>query len=106
MGRIKQTYIKRAGMEIYRTHKEELTGNFEANKEKVNEYTDIDSKPVKNKIAGYLTKYVKRMQKKEAKDTGSSQENVKEDSQESGQEDSEIIEKSVEVAAHYETKNN
>lgn len=102
MGRIKQTYIKRAGMEIYRTHKEELAGDFEANKEKVNEYIDIDSKPVRNKIAGYLTKYVKRMQKKEAKDTGSSQENV----EEASQEDSAVVEKSVEVAAQQKTKNN
>ncbi len=93
-------------MEIYCTHKEELADNFEANKEKVNEYTDIDSKPVRNKIAGYLTKYVKRMQKKEAKDTGSSQENVEEDSQEASQEDSAVVEKSVEVAAQPETKNN
>ncbi|PKP56063.1 MAG: hypothetical protein CVT88_10610 [Candidatus Altiarchaeales archaeon HGW-Altiarchaeales-1] len=28
MGRIKQTYLKRAAMEIYRTHKEELADNF------------------------------------------------------------------------------
>ncbi len=89
-------------MEIYRTHKEELAGDFEANKEKVNEYIDIDSKPVRNKIAGYLTKYVKRMQKKEAKDTGSSQENV----EEASQEDSAVVEKSVEVAAQQKTKNN
>ncbi len=51
-------------MEIYRTHKEELADNFEANKEKVNEYTDIESKPIRNKIAGYLTKYTKRMRRK------------------------------------------
>ncbi len=79
-------------MEIYRTHKEELADNFEANKERVNEYTDIESKPVRNKIAGYLTKYVKRMQKKEAKDTGSSQESVSQES--------------VQEAAQQETKNN
>ncbi len=93
-------------MEIYRTHKEELTSNFETNKEKVKEYTDIDSKPVRNKIAGYLTKYVKRMQKKEAKDISSSQENVEEDNQEPGREDSEVVEKSVEIVAQQETKNN
>jgi len=93
-------------MEIYRTHKEELTSNFETNKEKVKEYTDIDSKPVRNKIAGYLTKYVKRMQKKEAKDISSSQENVEEDNQEPDREDSEVVEKSVEIVAQQETKNN
>lgn len=97
MGRIKHTFIKRAGMEIYNAHKEELTDNFETNKKKVDEYTDIDSKRLRNKIAGYLTKYVKRMQRKE--DIGSSQENVEEDSQESGEEDSEVVEKGVEVAA-------
>jgi len=79
-------------MEIYRTHKEELADNFEVNKERVNEYTDIESKPVRNKIAGYLTKYVKRMQKKEAKDTGSSQESVQETTQQE--------------ATQQETKNN
>ncbi|PIN67193.1 MAG: 30S ribosomal protein S17e [Candidatus Altarchaeum sp. CG12_big_fil_rev_8_21_14_0_65_33_22] len=81
MGRIKQTYLKRAAMDIYRTYKEELTDNFEANKEKVNEYTDIESKPIRNKIAGYLAKYVKRIHKKEAKDTGISQEIVREAAQ-------------------------
>jgi len=63
-------------MELYHTHKEEMADNFEANKEKVNEYTDIESKSVRNKIAGYLTKYVKHMQKKEAKSIVRSQEIV------------------------------
>jgi len=68
MGRIKQMFVKRVAMEIYNAHKDELGTNFEENKKKVNEYADIESNRIRNKIAGYLTKYVKRMQKKEGKD--------------------------------------
>lgn len=52
-------------MEVYSAHNAELAENFEGNKEKVREFLDIESKPIRNKIAGYLTKYVKRKRKNE-----------------------------------------
>lgn len=62
MGRIKSSYIKRIALEIYKTHGAENSGfnaDFENNKKKLIEYADIPSKKMRNKIAGYITKYIK-----------------------------------------------
>lgn len=56
MGNIRQTYIKRVAMELLRKHEEVFTDNFQANKELVDELTDVESKELRNRIAGYATR--------------------------------------------------
>ena len=61
MGSIKQTYIKRIGRTLKKTHKERFGKDFEKNKTGVNELIEAgtlkcESKGIRNRLAGYLTK--------------------------------------------------
>ena len=59
MGRIKTQLIKRVAMKLFDKHKTELKDNFEQNKQIVGQVTDIQSKKLRNNLAGYLTRLVK-----------------------------------------------
>jgi small subunit ribosomal protein S17e len=65
MGRIKQTYLKRVAEKLLKEYPHVFTkGEFDDNKRKVASHTDITSKSIRNKIAGYLTKKIKQNAKK------------------------------------------
>ena len=66
MGRIRQAFIKRAALEFYEKSKERFTTDFEKNKEVLAEIANIDSKIIKNRIAGYITNLVRLKQEKRA----------------------------------------
>ncbi|HEC95106.1 MAG TPA: 30S ribosomal protein S17e [Thermoplasmatales archaeon] len=57
MGNIRQTNIKNTAIKLVETFRDQFTDNFEENKKKVEELTDITSKGLRNKIAGYVTRY-------------------------------------------------
>ena len=59
MGRIKTQLIKRIAIKLFDKHKPELKDNFEQNKQIVGQVTDIQSKKLRNNLAGYLTRLVK-----------------------------------------------
>ena len=54
---IKPAYIKKIGKELLDRYPEVFTKDFESNKEKVNELTNVESKTVRNRIAGYVTRH-------------------------------------------------
>lgn len=54
MGAIKPTYIKSLGKKLL-TEVPDFTADFEVNKKLVEEYTNVKSKGVRNRIAGYIT---------------------------------------------------
>jgi len=56
MGSIKPTYIKRIALELLERYPEMFTIDFEENKTKVNEMTDLISKTMRNRVAGYITR--------------------------------------------------
>ena len=56
MGRIKQTYLKRVAEKLSTEYPGDFTTDFQVNKEKVQEYTDVTSKSMRNKIAGCLVR--------------------------------------------------
>jgi len=60
MGRIKQTFMKRVALQLMDQYSDEFNTDFENNKKKVQEFTDIESKPMRNKIAGYITRTMKQ----------------------------------------------
>ena len=60
MGRIKQTYLKRIANELLEKYKGEFGKDFQKNKEMVQELSTVKSKSIRNKIAGYITKVMKR----------------------------------------------
>ena len=65
MGRIKTTLIKRTTNELLEKHREELTDDFEKNKAAVEKLLTVESKKMRNVIAGYATKLVKAEKKAE-----------------------------------------
>lgn len=61
MGNIRPTYIKRVAIELVKLYPSEFTGDFEHNKKKVSELTDVRSILMRNRIAGYVTRYRSRV---------------------------------------------
>lgn len=61
MGRIRQTFIKRTGEELVERFPGKFTSDFEANKKAVEEVARISTKTLRNRVAGYVTAKVKRM---------------------------------------------
>ncbi len=62
MGNIRPTYIKRVAVELVRRFPDEFTEDFEHNKKKVAELTDVRSIMMRNRIAGYVTRYRKQVE--------------------------------------------
>jgi small subunit ribosomal protein S17e len=60
LGNIRPTYIKRVAIELVKQHGEEFTGDFEHNKTRVSELCDVSSILMRNRIAGYITRYRQR----------------------------------------------
>ena len=60
MGRIKTALIKRVTKKLVREHGDRLTTNFEDNKKVVNDVAIVQSKKLRNVIAGYATRLTKR----------------------------------------------
>ncbi|AEC52809.1 30S ribosomal protein S17e [Pyrococcus sp. NA2] len=59
MGKIRQGFIKRIARELVNKYPNEFTTDFEHNKKKVQELTNVTSKKIRNRIAGYVTKLVR-----------------------------------------------
>lgn len=60
MGRIKTTQIKRTTRELIKLHGQEFTENFQENQKIVNKLISTPSKSLRNKVAGYVTRLVKK----------------------------------------------
>jgi small subunit ribosomal protein S17e len=59
MGKVRPEYIKRISKELVIKYPNTFTISFEENKNNVSNYVIIDSKIVRNRIAGYITHLVK-----------------------------------------------
>ncbi len=60
MGRIKTTLIKRNTVKLLELHGDEFKESFEENKAIVSQFSKIESKKIRNTIAGYVTRLVKK----------------------------------------------
>ena len=60
MGNIRPTYIKRVAIELVKQYPNEFTEDFEHNKAKVSELSDVGSILMRNRIAGYIARYRQR----------------------------------------------
>ncbi|MFP3225411.1 MAG: 30S ribosomal protein S17e [Sulfolobaceae archaeon] len=67
MGNVYTKDIKRVSIELYGKLKDQVTTDFAKNKKLVEEYVDVQSKKVRNRIAGYLTRYAKLIKEKSEK---------------------------------------
>ena len=61
MGNIRQTNIKRITFRLLENYTDVFTKDFETNKILVTKYTTIESKVIRNRVAGYVTRKVARM---------------------------------------------
>jgi len=57
LGNIRPTYIKRVAIELVKRFPDRFTADFENNKKVVQELTDVRYNEMRNKIAGYVTRY-------------------------------------------------
>ena len=57
MGNIRPTFIKRTDIEMLKKYPEEFNGDFQHNKESVNRLAEISTVSLRNKVAGYITRY-------------------------------------------------
>lgn len=59
LGNIKQTHIKNAAIYLVKEYPDQFKyDDFQHNKEKVEELIEVSSKLMRNKIAGYITRYL------------------------------------------------
>lgn len=58
MGRIKTSLIKRKSNEILDAYPAKFTKNFDENKKMVEEVAEVESKKMRNTIAGYICRLV------------------------------------------------
>ena len=65
MGRIKLQLTKRTTRKLMAEHREDFKEDFEENKKKVNEFTTVSNKKIRNTIAGYITKLIKKRKEEE-----------------------------------------
>ncbi len=66
MGNIRPNYIKSLGTQLLEEHSDVFTTDFSQNKENVAKYTNIESKGIRNRVAGYIVRQlrVKAIRKK------------------------------------------
>jgi len=60
MGRIKNTSIKTLANEILKEHQNEFGKDFEKNKKALGKIKKIESKKIRNIVAGYITRKMKK----------------------------------------------
>ncbi len=56
LGKVRTETVKRVSRELIRRFPERFTGNFESDKEAVNQLVLTQSKRLRNRIAGYVTR--------------------------------------------------
>ncbi|HLC22652.1 MAG TPA: 30S ribosomal protein S17e [Candidatus Nanoarchaeia archaeon] len=60
MGRIKTTQIKRVGNKLVAQHRVNFKTSFDENKEILPQFVTINSKKLRNVLAGYIARLMKR----------------------------------------------
>ena len=60
MGSVKPSYIKNFAMDLLKAYEGSFNQDFEQNKLKVSEYTDIKNKTIRNRVAGYITRVLRQ----------------------------------------------
>ncbi len=60
MGRIGPTYIKRVSLELISRYPQAFNRDFDNNKQMVSQLADVSTVSMRNKVAGYVTRYMSR----------------------------------------------
>jgi len=59
MGSIRPSNVKRVARNLVEKYPDRFNGDFENNKKAVSELTDVQTKRLRNMVAGYATRYWK-----------------------------------------------
>jgi SSU ribosomal protein S17E len=59
MGRVKPRYVKSLAEKLLEMYPDRFADSFDENKRAVAELADLQSKKVRNRVAGYITRLVK-----------------------------------------------
>ncbi len=65
MGKVRTEHVKRTARKLVQRFPDKFTTNFENNKKLVEEFTNLSSTKLRNRIAGYVTRLVTIMQASE-----------------------------------------
>ncbi len=68
MGKVRPERVKRIARELVQRFPDRITTNFENNKKLVEEFTNLSSTKLRNRIAGYVTRLVTIMQQSETEE--------------------------------------
>ncbi len=60
MGKVRPVYIKRTARQLIELYPDKFTDVFEENTRLVSELTNITSKRIRNRVAGYITRLIRR----------------------------------------------
>jgi len=66
MGKVRTSLVKRTARRLLELYPDEVSTNFEDNKELVKKYVYLKSKKLRNQIAGYLTHLAKLRAREES----------------------------------------
>ncbi len=66
MGKIRTILIKNVSKELIEKYPNIFTTDFNKNKDLLNKYAEIDSKHLRNRIAGYIVNLLKIKEKNES----------------------------------------
>lgn len=66
MGKIRTILIKNISKELIENYPNIFTTDFNENKDLLNKYAEIDSKHLRNRIAGYIVNLLKIKEKNES----------------------------------------
>jgi len=59
LGNIRQTFIKNVAIQLVKTYPDQFVADdFQHNKKKVAELSDVSTNLMRNRIAGYVTRYL------------------------------------------------
>jgi len=56
MGKVRTEMVKRTARELMERYPDRLTADFEANKKAIAEFFPLDTKRLRNRVAGYATR--------------------------------------------------
>ncbi len=59
MGNIRQGYVKSLTTQLLEKHSDDFGLDFNTNKENVTKFTDIESKVIRNRVAGYVVRQLR-----------------------------------------------
>lgn len=66
MGKVRTEQVKRLARELLEKYPSKFTADFEKNKQFVNEYTNISSTKLRNRVAGYTARLASTLYGSEA----------------------------------------